>query len=165
MRGMFIVVALSLLACQRAEAPRSAAADSADAARARDDIVTWVQNFERWLPAAQVDSLATLVTDDYQALAPNQPAIAGKASFIDFMRQSFALGRWTERFIPEPPEVNGALAVQRGRYTLSFEPGTSAPRGTTALSDTGKFLWHWRNVDGRWLLAAAAWNSDLPAKP
>lgn len=162
MRGTLIVGTLWLLvACQRAETPQSLA----EATRARDDIAAWIQNFERWLPAAQVESLATLVTDDYHALAPNQPSLVGKLRYVEFLRQSFALGRWTERFSPEPPAVSGSLAVQRGGYTLSFEPTAPAPRGTTALSDTGKFLWHWRKVDGRWLLAAAAWNSDLPAKP
>ena len=55
--------------------------------------------------------------------------------------------------------------VQRGRFTLGFVPSPSAPKGTVAVNDTGKFLWHWRRENGRWLLAAAAWNSDLPVKP
>lgn len=45
---------------------------------------------------------------------------------------------------------------------MSFSPGPAAPAGAKASADTGKYLWQWRNVDGRWLLAAAAWSSDLP---
>lgn len=164
-RRLFTATLCLLAACRGGDAPeQSRAGIAAETEGARAEIAAWIHNFERWLDAGQVDSLATLVTDDYQALAPNQPVISGKSNFTEVMRQTIAGGRLTERFTPEALEVNGPLAVQRGGYTLAFAPHPSAPRGVTAMSDTGKFLWHWRKVDGRWLLAAAAWSSDLPAK-
>lgn len=167
MRPRSTILGLCIFAaCQRAETPEHARSRmAAEADNARGEIALLIGNFQDWLAAGQVDSLATLVTDDYQALAPNQPIVAGKTNWVTWTRQAVALGRWTEQHTSESLEVNGPLAVQRGRYTLSFVPSATAPRGTTAVTDTGKFLWHWRRVDGHWRLAAAAWSSDLPAKP
>lgn len=145
--------------------PKVSASTAAEADSVRVELAAWTRNFERWLEAGQIDSLATLVTEDYQALAPNHPIVAGKSSWVDWTRQLLGLGRWTERITSEAIEVHGPLAVQRGRYTLRFVPGATAPPGTMAMTDTGKFLWHWRKVSGRWRLAAAAWSSDLPSKP
>jgi hypothetical protein len=33
------------------------------------------------------------------------------------------------------------------------------------VTDTGKYLVHWKQVGGKWLLANDIWNSDLPAMP
>ena len=146
MRAITVGLLLCLVTgCQRAETPeqaRSRMAAETDSARA--EITVWMRNFERLLAAGQVDSLATMVTDDYQALAPNQPTVAGKAKWVDWTRTLVTQGRWIEQLTSEALEVNGSLAVQRGRYTLRFEPGAAAPRGAAALSDSGKFLWHWR---------------------
>lgn len=167
MRAITVGLALSLItACQRTEAPeqtRSRMAAETESARA--EITVWMRNWERWLASGQVDSLAMLVTDDYQALAPNEPTLAGKAKWVERMRAIVTRGRWIEQLTSDALEVNGPLAVQRGRYTLRFEPGATAPPGTAALSESGKFLWHLRKTDGEWDLAAAAWSSDLPPKP
>jgi quercetin dioxygenase-like cupin family protein/ketosteroid isomerase-like protein len=143
---------------------RTSAGAAADTEGARRELIARARSFERWLETGQIDSLATLVTDDYQALAPNEPIVAGKTAWLEWTRQLLRLGRWSEQLTTESTEVNGPLAVQRGRYILRFVPGAGAPAGTTAMSDTGKFLWHWRKVDGQWRLAAAAWSSDLPSK-
>ena len=156
------VAAVIFFACEPAETPEQAQARAAaelDSARA--EISARTDHYTQWLAAGNADSVATLVTDDYHALGPNEPVIAGKTQFLDYVRKGLASGRYTERFTSDSLEVSGPLAVQRGRFTLLFEPST---RGASAISDTGKFLWHWRKVDGHWRLAAAAWNSDLPVK-
>ena len=159
------ILCLTVVGCGPAAALEPPPDPAAEADQAREQITAWIANFERWLAAGQVDSISTLVTDDYAALAPNQVALAGREQFAAYMRQAVALGQWTEQHQPETLEVQGSLAVQRGRFTLGFVPSPSAPKGTLAVNDTGKFLWHWRRENGRWLLAAAAWSSDLPAKP
>ena len=145
------------------------AAGASETTPQRDDvereIIAAMRRFERWLEAGEIDSLGTLVTDDYQALAPNQPTVVGKAGWLEWTRGLARLGRWTEQLTSESLQVSGPLAVQRGRYSLQFTPGPDAPSGTAKMSDTGKFLWHWTKVGDRWLLAAAAWSSDAPPKP
>lgn len=144
-------------------ASKGSASSAAETQSARAELITRTLNFARWLDAGRLDSLASLVTDDYQALAPNQPAVVGKTAWVDWSRRLLTLGRWTEELTTESIEVSGPLAVHRGRYTLRFAPAATAPAGTVAMSDAGKFLWHWRKVGDEWRLAAAAWSSDLPS--
>ncbi len=35
----------------------------------------------------------------------------------------------------------------------------------TKKEDHGKYLTVWKRVDAKWLIAADAWSSDLPASP
>ena len=35
----------------------------------------------------------------------------------------------------------------------------------TKKEDHGKYLTVWKSVDAKWLIAADAWSSDLPASP
>ena len=165
-RGLVAVGLCLLAACQRAESPEQMGSSvAAEADSARGDITDAVRNYDRWLSAGDVDSLATIVADDYQAMAPNQPTVAGKAQWVTWTRQLVAQGSWESHVTVESLEVHGPLAVLRGRYTLSMVPSAPGPRGVAAVSDTGKLLWQWRRVEGGWRIAAAAWSSDLPAKP
>ncbi len=58
--------------------------------------------------------------------------------------------------------ANGPLAIEYGRYTLSFTPGPDAPRGVTAIADTGNYLVHWRKQGREWLIVADIANRDEP---
>jgi hypothetical protein len=62
---------------------------------------------------------------------------------------------------PVAVAVNGPLGVERGTYSVTFTP----PGATAPITDTGKYLVHWKQVGGKWLLANDIWNSDLPAMP
>lgn len=86
---------------------KGAASRAAETQRARAELVAKTVNFARWLDAGRLDSLASLVTDDYQALAPNRPVVAGKTTWIDWTRQLLTLGRWTEALTTESIEVSG----------------------------------------------------------
>ena len=164
MRTIPLLVTLMVVAaCQRAETPDQAAARiESESQIARGQIEPIIADWERWFAAGQVDSLASILAEDVKILPPNQPAIIGRANWIAWVRPSFAQGDWTEDIIMESLVANGPMAVERGRYLLNLTPGPNAPRGTAAISDTGKYLWHWRRVDDRWRLAQAIWNSDLP---
>ena len=164
-RSLLLSTLCLFLACEGAETADQVQANTqAEEDSARAEITARMERFPTWFVAGQIDSLATLVTDDYVALAPNAPQVAGKAQWLESNRKAFALGRYTQSLTSESIEVTGHVAVQRGRFTVLFEPAATA-RGARAVSDTGKFLWHWRKTDSQWLLAAAAWNSDLPIKP
>ena len=53
----------------------------------------------------------------------------------------------------------GDMALDRGTYLLSF----SGPQGPT--KDIGKYVVVWRNIDGRWKVAADIFNSDGTTTP
>jgi len=57
--------------------------------------------------------------------------------------------------------VNGPLAIERGTWTYAIP----AQGKTPAMNVAGKFLVHWRKVDGQWLFAEDIWNNDAPMAP
>ena len=61
----------------------------------------------------------------------------------------------------ESVDANGSLAVERGTYKITLTP----PGATAPITDTGKYLVHWRKVGDNWMMANDIWNSDLPAMP
>ena len=160
-----IFCGMLLGACQSAESPQQADARiTTESATARTELQANKTNFERWYAAGDVDSVATLLTEDHSSLPPNQPASAGLAQWLSWTKPLMATGTFSIHNVTESVVANGPLAVERGRYTVAFVPGQGAPAGTKASADTGKYLWHWQKVDGRWLIAAASWSSDLPVK-
>lgn len=160
-----VLAGLLVGACQSAETPPQADARIASESEAvRLELAAVRTNWERWTAAGSFDSSATLLTVDHVALPPNQPPISGRAQWLSWTRSAFANGTLSVINTTESVVADGALAVERGSFVLNFVPGPAAPAGTMASSDTGKFLWHWRKVDGKWLIAAAAWSSNQPAK-
>ena len=161
-----LVVGLCLVAaCQRAEtANRTQSTSAAETDSARAEITASMHKLSQWLSSGQPDSAATLLTDDYQAMAANQPTVAGKAKWLEWTRQMVAQARITTEPTSESIEVSGPLAVQRGRYTNTFQSRATTKGASTTVTEIGKLLWHWRKVDGHWRLATAAWSSDAPSK-
>ncbi|MGQ0713155.1 MAG: hypothetical protein ACT4PJ_05415 [Gemmatimonadaceae bacterium] len=78
-----------------------------------------MRSFERWLEAGQLDSLGTLVTEDYQALVPNQPIVAGRTEWIEWTRRLLQFGRWTEQLTSESIAVGGASGSRVAAIVVS----------------------------------------------
>ena len=164
MRTTRVIVGCMLLgACLSPETPQQADARiAAESNTARPELAAIKTKLERWFAAGALVSAATILTEDHSSLPPNQPAGSGRAHWLSSTRPLFATGTFTQSLVTESVVANGPLAVERGRYVQNFVPGPAALAGTKPAADTGKYLWHWRKVDGRWLLAAASWSSDLP---
>ena len=165
MRTSWIVPAALLCgACRAAEAPVDEVARSqAESSAARPEIEAATAALYQWLNAGALDSAATGITEDYVWLAPNAPTDSGRANWVRVNAAVRASGNFSGAVTVDAVVASGPIAVMRGRYVSSFTPGPGAPAGTKAVADTGKVLWQLRKVDGRWLLAVASWNSDLPA--
>ena len=150
-------------ACRSAETPQETDARiGAESSTARTEVEMIRENFERWVTAGAVDSAATILTEDHSSLPPNQAAGSGRADWVSRTTPLFTSGKFSLQHVTASVVANGPIAVERGRYLMDFVPGPTAPADMKASADTGKYLWQWRKVDGRWLLAAAAWSSDLP---
>ena len=150
-------------ACQSAETPQQTDARiTAESNTARPELAAIKTNMERWFAAGAVDSAATILTEDHSSLPPNQPAGSGRADWVSRTTPLFTTGKFSLHHVTASVVANGPIAVERGRYLMDFVPGPAAPADIKASADTGKYLWHWRKVDGQWLVAAAAWSSDLP---
>lgn len=107
----------------------------------------------RWYRAGQMDSVASLFAVDARQLGPNTDPLEGRAAIRQFWEQAAGLGTWTLELVTHEVTAYGPLAVERGTYTLRFEPGSEALPGMTTSSDTGSYMVQWRNEDGRWVIA------------
>ncbi len=160
-----IFCCMLVAACQSAETPQQADERiAAESITARTELEKVRANFERWYAEGAIDSVATIFTEDHRSLPPNHPASSGRATWLSANRPLLATGKMEIHHVTVSVVANGPLAVEQGRFVATFVPGATAPAGARTSADTGKYLWQWRKVDGRWLIAAASWSSDLPVK-
>ena len=54
----------------------------------------------------------------------------------------------------------GGMAMERGRYHWAYPAGAKLPPGMAAV-DSGKYIAHWMQQNGKWLIVDDIWNSDL----
>ena len=160
------VTLLGTTACQQAETPEQTAARiERESAAARTAIEAQDQRFSQFMAAGQTDSMVLIYTEDAELLAPNSPPVRGRAAIAEALGEMARTGSFTLTLTAEEVVANGPHAVESGRYTMAFTPGPDAPSGITAAADTGKFLVHWRNEGGQWLMAHDMWSSNRPADP
>jgi uncharacterized protein (TIGR02246 family) len=113
--------------------------------------------------AGDWDRFAAAFTDDAVRMPPNEPMHRGR----DVIRE-WAETNWGPLTLTEFTQTlasidgHGDLAFITGSFTATSEvPGISEP-----VSDVGKVLAILRKQeDGRWLLSAVMYNSDLPLPP
>ncbi len=156
------MVVLAVAACQ----PKAETAEQAqmrmqnESAAAHTAIDSLNREFTTHLNMGHGDVVAGMYTDDAVVMAPNMPAAttrdAIKALFGEFTGMKAQL-----TLTAQSVSADGPMAVERGTYSVTMTPpGAKAP-----MTDTGKYVVVWRQVDGKWMLAQDIWNSDLPAMP
>ncbi|MFN0181722.1 MAG: YybH family protein [Gemmatimonadales bacterium] len=151
--------AIVLLGCQQAaETPEQRDARiTTESAAARTAIEARNAEFMTHFNQGHGEQVAALYAEDGAVMAPNAPAVEGHAA-IQRMVTDFAAMKAQVTLITQSVVANGPMALERGTFRMTFMP----PGATTAAADTGKYLVHWRNVDGKWLLVEDMFNSDLP---
>jgi uncharacterized protein (TIGR02246 family) len=160
MRSATIVgVALVLAGCQAKETAEQAQARMAtESAAAKTAIEAVNAEFTSHVNQGHASVVAGYYTDDAVFMAPNEPAATGKAA-IQTALEGLMTMKPQLTLTTASVTANGPLAVERGTYIMEMTP----PGAPGAVSDTGKFLVHWRLVDGKWRLAEDIFNSNLPA--
>lgn len=160
------VVLVALVGCQQAETPEQAMARmERESAAARAAIEAQNARFARFFAAGQADSMLTVYTEDAELLPPNAPAVSGRENIRQWLGTMVGTGTWSIAPTTVAVIANGPHAIERGRFIMSYTPGPNAPAGMTAMTDTGKFIAHWRNEDGQWRMAHDIWNSNRPLPP
>jgi ketosteroid isomerase-like protein len=146
--------------CQPAAetAEQAEARMASEAAAARTAIEASNVRFAAHFNAGQGDSVAAHYTEDGRVMAPNMPVASGRQAIAASMGM---MGGATLVLTAESVAANGPLAIERGTYSITLTP----PGATAPITDTGKFLVHWRKVGDMWLKVDDIWNSDLPAMP
>lgn len=152
MRRIFLLAALgsALVACQQ---PAPEGISDADIAKIR----ALTAEFARAAVARSDSATAAQYTEDAVFMPPNQPAVEGRTAIQAWMKAFPPMSGF--RLTVLEVDGYGDVAYERGRYALTF----AAAGRTPAVSDHGKFLAiRRRQADGRWLMVADIFNSDVP---
>ena len=146
--------------CQPAAETAEQAAQrmSAEAAAAKTAIEASNVRFAAHFNAGHGDSVAAFYTEDGRVMAPNMAVASGRQAIAGSMGM---MAGATLVLTTESVDANGALAVERGTYKITLTP----PGAPGPITDTGKYLVHWRKVGDNWMMVDDIWNSDLPAMP
>ena len=149
-----------LAACQKAETPEQAMSRmTAETDAARPAIEAALAAYGRNYSAGHTDSLVAVHSPDAWIMPPNAPTVHGAEAIRQFFTAGLVQGGGQLALRSEHLAVNGPVAIERGRY--NFTPPAGAPMPV----DSGKYLTHWHQSSGTWLIAEVIWNSDLPAAP
>jgi uncharacterized protein (TIGR02246 family) len=115
------------------------------------------QEFMDAVAARDANAVAALYTEDALVLPPNTPAIQGREGARNFFSGAINSGVSKVNLVTHEVEGDGQTAIERGAYEMMVDGDV--------VVDKGKYLVHWRNVDGEWKLNKDMFNSDLPAAP
>jgi ketosteroid isomerase-like protein len=104
-----------------------------------------------------------IFSEDCWQMPPNNPPLIGRSAIREFWSQAFQFGQWQFNLQTQTVDVSGDMAVERGKYVLTFIAGNDAPPGMQSFEDRGNYLAHWRKeADGEWRVVADAPVSELP---
>jgi ketosteroid isomerase-like protein len=161
---MGVVTALALAACRPQETPQQAQARMQQESEAfHQSVLALERRYEAATAAAQADSITALFTEEGREMPPDMPAVVGRAAIKQYEGGNMAAVRGTLAIKSEATSASGPLGVDRGTYRFDGKAQPGAPAGTPpTVHDEGKYLAHFQNVNGQWLLADLIWNHDQP---
>jgi ketosteroid isomerase-like protein len=153
----FTFAALSI-ACA---APASKAADTSATASSAVDAAAHKahENYVRVINSNNIDSLASMLTDDVVFLAAGERPVVGKAAvraWVDGYYKAFHT-KWdkpVQEFV-----VSGDYAFERYSYTSTDTP---VGGGKDAVDTGWGFVVYHRDADGTWRVARDAFGPDHP---
>src|SRR5881394_2364482 len=147
-----LFLASTAFACQPADT--SASAKSAiDAANAQ-----WA----RLTSTGHADSIAELYAADAVIMPPNMATMKGKDAIRTFFATLNTMDpKPTLTLRAEAVHGAGEMAMERGRWLWAYPAGAKLPPGVPAV-DSGKYIVHWMQQNGKWLMVDDVWNSDTP---
>lgn len=152
LQSLALVAAVAACSTTGAHAPDAQASAEAAAHQAQRAYVEAINS-------NKLDAVMDMLTEDIVFLAPNEPALIGKA----------AVGAWAQGYLEafkihwekQTMEliVSGDWAIEYYAYRSYDVPLAGGP----AVRDAGKGInIYRRDAHGRWRVARDAWNSDLP---
>ena len=105
-----------------------------------------------------IDTLASLTTEDHLLISSGGPPLTGKRALVDAMKRVFETTEFDESWAPEETVVSGDLAYQRGTFVVVAKPKA----GGAETRVTGNFLRIYRKIDGDWFMVRDSFNSQQP---
>ncbi len=105
-----------------------------------------------------IDTLASLTTDEHMMISSGGPPLSGKKALVDAMTRAFQTTDFDESWAPEETVVSGDLAYQRGTFVVIAK----GKAGGVESRITGNFLRIYRKIDGAWFMVRDSFNSQQP---
>lgn len=107
--------------------------------------------------AEDAEGVVAYYADDATSLAPNKPAVVGKAAILAMTKEDLASDTTRTAVKYEVVDVfaQGNLAVEIGKSTSTHKDGTTT---------TGKYVSVFENRDGKWLCIRDSYSEDAPEK-
>ena len=110
--------------------------------------------------AGVLDKVVAAFAPDAVYLPPHHEAIHGRDAIREYLRGPLSHGVIDLAFDVTYIKQDGNVAWDVGTYRVNVPLNDG-----TKKEDHGKYLTVWKCVDEKWLIAADAWSSDLPASP
>ena len=139
-----------LVSCTTAPPPDTTAEDL-QAIKAVSE--QFVEAFNRGDAAA----VAAIFIEEANLLPPNSPIIVGRESIQALYQGWFDAGVGDLQATVTDLHVNGDMAHDVGKYTLTIQPEEGE-----AIIDDGKYVEIWKRENGSWKMDVDIWNSSLP---
>lgn len=162
-RAMWLCAPAALLvACQSHETPQQAQARMEKETEAFTAAAApTAKRYASWVAAGQADSIANIFTEQGREMPPNEPAVVGRAAIKMYEARNAATMTSRLTIRGESYMASGPLGVERGSYHFEGTARPGAPKGMPAsINEDGKYLIHWHNVNGQWMMVELIFNSN-----
>lgn len=153
-RRCLAAAALIAVACQKAETFEQ---ESVRMQAQSDSAKAWMDQaapaYARHMMAGHADSIAAYFGNNARMMPPNMTPVTGRDNIRQALAGMLSAGPMTNVVLtPVAVHASGSLAVERGRYSMTF----------MGVADSGTYLNHWQKTSGDWKLVDQMWNSSLP---
>ena len=108
--------------------------------------------------AGELDEVVAAYAADAVYLPSHHPAVDERDSIREYLKAPLSHGVSDLAFNVTYIKQQGPVAWDVGVYRMNVPLNAG-----TRKEDHGKYLTVWRRVGKKWLIAADAWSSDLPA--
>ena len=147
-----VVLAFAAFGCKPADTSATAK-QAIDAANAQ---------WPRLTSTGHADSIAEFYAADAVIMPPNMGTMKGKDAIRTFFATLNTIDpKPTLTLRAEAVHGAGEMAMERGRWHWAYPAGAKLPPATPAV-DSGKYIVHWMQQNGKWLMVDDIWNSDSP---
>jgi ketosteroid isomerase-like protein len=109
--------------------------------------------------AKETDKVLSFYSSEIVFMPPNSPILRGKDALRKFYDDLYGEGATELRMESVDVGGHGPLAYESGTFSINRRPPTGPH-----TRDRGKYLFIWRNTNGRWLNEYTMWSSDLPER-
>ena len=115
-----------------------------------------IEELETRFNAKDPDKVVELFSANAVVMPPNQSTSRGRDAVKQYYVGRFAEGATDLELDPKDISGVGTLAYASGDFRLNL-----ADQGGEARRDRGKFVWIFRETNGRWLIEYVVFSSDF----